>query len=68
MRPQPVPLDVDALHEMKIKAALADFNREPSYLGWRVVKRLVGERSPEQVARMERRMGLMKIIPGARDS
>lgn len=48
----------DEAHELKIHEALADFNLNPSQLKWRLVTKLVRERSPEQVARMEKRKGL----------
>lgn len=48
----------DELHEQRIYRALQDFNREPTTLKWRLVTKLVRERSPEQVRRMERARGI----------
>lgn len=61
MMPRPnlvrVP-DPDALHEARIQEALVRYSHNPSHIAWEAVKKLVAERSPEQVKRMERQKGI----------
>jgi len=48
----------DYLHEFRIHAAFLRVTRNPTRHNSETFRRLILDRSPQQVARMERRMGI----------